>query len=90
MIKPTQDYVLIRPEPPEDKTFSGIIVSQAPVSSGGYAEIIALGEECSEDLKVGMRIFYDRRYAETYVSELSAVEPDILIREVGILAEASK
>jgi chaperonin GroES len=58
-IEPLGDRVLVRPEEPEQKTASGILIPPKSQEESQQGTIIAVGKEC-KDLKVGDIVLYSR------------------------------
>lgn len=56
MIKPLNDYVLLKKVESSDRTKSGIIISAS--SNNNMAKVIAMGKSCCEDIKVSKNVFY--------------------------------
>lgn len=56
MIKPLNDYVLLKKTESSDRTKSGIIISSS--LNNNMAKVIAVGKSCCEDIKVSQNVFY--------------------------------
>lgn len=56
MIKPLNDYVLLKKTESPDRTKSGIIISSS--LNNNMAKVIAVGKSCCEDIKVSQNVFY--------------------------------
>lgn len=56
MIKPLNDYVLLKKFESPDRTKSGIIISSS--LNNNMAKVIAVGKSCSEDIKISQNVFY--------------------------------
>lgn len=68
-IKPLADRVLVKNEPAESKTASGIIIPEAAQEKTQTAKVVAVGPGTDEDkitVKAGDKIMYDK-YAGTQI-----------------------
>lgn len=68
-IKPLQDRVLVKNEPAESKTASGIIIPDAAQEKTQRGTVVAVGPGTEEEkitVKVGDKVMYDK-YAGTAI-----------------------
>ena len=83
MIKPLHKFVVLQKEAKETTTTSGIILTTESKSVPGIAKIIALGPDCTTDIKESDQVVY-KEYSGTKV-EIDSNE-FIVIDEEDILA----
>lgn len=82
MIKPIKNRILLKIKKIEDKTKSGIIISNSTKEKSKTAEIIAVGEEIEKEygmLKKGQTVLYNKYSAIEIVYE----EEEYLILEAS-------
>jgi len=59
-LRPLSDRVLVRPDKPDSKTASGIIIPDTAKDKATTGEVVAVGIKCTDELKVGDRVLYSK------------------------------
>ena len=83
MFKPLHDYVILKKEKVENKTASGIILSQPKEEVTNQAVVYAIGPKCQNDLKEGLKVIF-KEYSGTKINKDD--EEYIILKEEDILA----
>lgn len=83
MLKPLQDYVILKKEKAEKQTASGIILTSPKEESTNQAKVISVGSESKGHLKNDMTVIF-KEYSGTRYKEND--EEFIIIKEEDILA----
>lgn len=90
MLKPLHDYVLLKKVKEEEKTKSGIILTDKPKDEPSRGEVIAVGQGKIVDgkltplqLSVGQKVIY-KKYSGTEITDEKV--DYLLIKEEDILA----
>lgn len=83
MLKPLHDYIILKKEKVENKTASGIILTNPKEEVSNQAKVIAVGAKCQDDLQVGMTVVF-KEYSGTKFNQDD--EEYIIIKEEDILA----
>lgn len=83
MLKPLHDNIILKKEKAENKTASGIILTNPKEEVSNQAKVIAVGSQCQDDLQVGMTVIF-KEYSGTKLSQDD--DEYIIIKEEDILA----
>ncbi|MCI5723588.1 MAG: co-chaperone GroES [Erysipelotrichaceae bacterium] len=90
MLKPLRDYVVLEKAKEEEKTKSGIILTEQPKEEPGKGIVVAVGPGKTEsgtlvpvELKVGQKVVY-KKYSGTEIKEGN--KEYLLIEAENILA----
>lgn len=90
MLKPLRDYVVLEKAKEEEKTKSGIILTEQPKEEPGKGIVVAVGPGKTEngavipvELKVGQKVIY-KKYSGTEIKENQ--KEYLLIEAENILA----
>jgi chaperonin GroES len=59
-VRPLADRVLVRPDNPEKKTASGIIIPDTVKEKQVTGEVVGVGPMVTEELKPGDRVLYSK------------------------------
>lgn len=59
-LKPLGDRVVIKQVEAEEKTKSGIVIPTTAKEQPQIAEVLAIGEEVTEELKVGDKVIFSK------------------------------
>ncbi len=59
-LKPLGDRVVIKQVEAEEKTKSGIVIPTTAKEQPQIAEVLAIGEEITEELKVGDKVIFSK------------------------------
>jgi chaperonin GroES len=85
-IEPLSDRLLVRPDEPEQKTTSGILIPPTSQQDSQQGTVLAVGPECS-NLSVGEIIIYSR-YGTTKI-KVDGVEL-LILRVADVLARVGE
>lgn len=83
MLKPLQDYVILKKGKAEKQTASGIILTSPKEDATNQAKVIAVGPKCEGCLKVDLEVIF-KEYSGTKFKEND--NDYIIIEEKDILA----
>lgn len=83
MLKPLHDYVILKKEKAENKTASGIILTNPKEDASNQAKVVAVGPNCQDFIKEGMTVIF-KEYSGTKLNKDD--EDFIILKEEDILA----
>ena len=83
MLKPLHDYVILKKEKAENKTASGIILTNPKEDASNQEKVVAVGPNCQDFIKEGMTVIF-KEYSGTKLNKDD--EDFIILKEEDILA----
>ena len=83
MLKPLHDYVILKKEKAENKTASGIILTNPKEDASNQAKVVSVGPNCQDFIKEGMTVIF-KEYSGTKLNKDD--EDFIILKEEDILA----
>lgn len=82
MLKPLQNYVILKKEKAESQTASGIILTTPKEQASNLATVVAVGPQCDDHLKEGMTVIFKEysgtKYKDDDIEYMILKEEDIL------------
>jgi chaperonin GroES len=79
-IQPLADYVVVQADKPEEKTASGLYLTQGAQEKPDTALVVAVGKDV-KSLKVGDRILFVEEYGKTKTTKIGKDEFAIIKEE---------
>ena len=93
MLKPLHDYVILKKEKAENKTASGIILTNPKEDASNQAKVVAVGPNCQDFIKEGNLTVYHAKATATAVNEIhlkivaNIVMVGAITKATGIVSE---
>jgi chaperonin GroES len=79
-IQPLADYIVVKADKPEEKTASGIYLTQASQEKPDTAVVVAIGKDVTS-VKPGDRILFVEEYGKTKTTKVGSDELSIIKEE---------